>query len=148
MNDRTIHDELEEIRGNDPDGLLYPNTIVEYARNENTLLHERFEWDDEIAGENYRIWQARQLIVRVKIEAIKGHIIQAYVSLTSDRSDGGYRSMVEVLQDDDASGELLMDALEEFKRLEEKYKELKELRRIFQDIDAIRRKKKARTVKV
>jgi hypothetical protein len=42
-----------------------PEGVVEAARAETSPLHGFFEWDDNIAGEKYRLGQARDLIVRV-----------------------------------------------------------------------------------
>ena len=143
MNDNPLYDELEDIRKIDHEGLLRPEAIVEYAeKNRNSILHQSFEWDDGKAAYNYRLWQARQLIVRVTIEATEGRFIQAYVSLTSNRIKGGYRSMVEVFMNNDTREELLMDALEELNRIKAKYRELKELEKIFAEIDKVQRKSK------
>jgi hypothetical protein len=49
-------------------GELTPQSVVDEARPETAPLHSRFEWDDSIAGEKYRIVQAQQLIRAVKIE--------------------------------------------------------------------------------
>jgi hypothetical protein len=49
------------------DRKLTPAAVVEDARPETALLHEAFEWDDALAGEQYRLWQARQLIKAVRI---------------------------------------------------------------------------------
>jgi hypothetical protein len=49
-------------------GELTPQSVVDEARPETAPLHSRFEWDDSIAGEKYRIVQAQQLIRSVRIE--------------------------------------------------------------------------------
>jgi hypothetical protein len=37
-------------------------SIVDKARDENTALHACFEWDNTVAGEEYRLSQAREII--------------------------------------------------------------------------------------
>jgi hypothetical protein len=48
-------------------GRLTPALVVEEARPDDSPLHDRFEWDNEVAGEEYRRHQARQLIRSVKV---------------------------------------------------------------------------------
>jgi hypothetical protein len=53
--------ELETIRRN-AGGVLRPEDVVSFAADPDTELHSRFEWDDTEAAQQYRLWQARQLI--------------------------------------------------------------------------------------
>lgn len=41
--------------------------LLDASRSKDAPLHDQFEWDDSIAGENYRLEQARWLIQSVKI---------------------------------------------------------------------------------
>lgn len=115
-------------------GLLRPETVVEFARNPNTALHSRFEWDDTEAATKYRIWQARQLIkVVVNILPNENETeYQVFVSLKSDRlNGGGYRALVDVMSNDDQRKELLTQAHNDFKLWQKKYQQLKELAPVF-----------------
>lgn len=49
------------------DGVLTPVAVVDEARNPDSPLHGRFEWDDGVAAEQYRLSQAEVLIRRVRI---------------------------------------------------------------------------------
>ena len=51
-------------------GRLSPPDVIKEAESPDSLLHEFFEWDDTIAGDKYRMEQARKLIRRVKFEVI------------------------------------------------------------------------------
>jgi hypothetical protein len=131
-------------------GLLKPETVVEAARPETSPLHSRFEWDDSVAGEKYRIWQARQLI-RVTVEVCErtNEPMEVFVSLTTDRRPedteagdevaSGYRVMTEVLTDAELREQMLADALAELKWFKEKYKHLCELAEVFSAIDRVRK---------
>jgi hypothetical protein len=55
--------QLEELRRR---GSVGPEALVEEARAEASPLHHLFEWDDSVAGERYRLEQARQYIARVE----------------------------------------------------------------------------------
>ena len=117
-----------------------PEHVVEYAKNPDTVLHSKFEWDDEKAGHEYRIWQARQLF-RVYVAVIRDDLpaCNVFVSLKDDRygkeDRGGYRPMLEVLEDEELTGQLLDDARHEWNSYKTKYQGLKQLVTAFQTMD-------------
>ena len=127
------------------DGLLHPQDIVDAARPARSPLHRFFQWDDTKAAEEYRKWQARELL-QVTVEVIKtegGDIpMQVFCSLTTDRSDGGYRAMVDILGDKGMRAQLLADALRDLEIFSDRYKQLKELAAVFQSIRKVSRKLK------
>lgn len=123
-------------------GLLLPQSVVESARPTSSPLHSRFQWDDSVAAENYRIWQARQLI-RVVVEHIKGVAAptEVFVSLSPDRNEGrGYRVTTEVLSDEQMRGVMLQDALDELEVFKLKYRRLRELAVVFSAIKKVKKK--------
>ena len=61
----SVREELERIYNTG--GILTPAAVVDDARPEDAPLHSHFEWDDTVAGEQYRMVQARQLIRSVKV---------------------------------------------------------------------------------
>lgn len=103
-------DELERIR-EENDGLLTVAAVVEAAKDETSPLHKHFDWDDTHAAEKYREWQARTLIQKCKItiEHRPDTVIRAYVSVPSDRKEGGYRAVQDVLDDADLRESLLKE---------------------------------------
>lgn len=48
-------------------GSITPQQVVDFARDENTALHSKFEWDDTVAAENYRRDQARTILQSIVI---------------------------------------------------------------------------------
>ena len=129
--------ELEIIRGQNG-GILRPADIVAYARDENTALHSRFEWDDDAAAVQYRLEQARR-IVRYTVTVLPNHnkSVNAYVSLTSDRQNGdSYRHISDVLVDPLARQHLIRQALDEATAWRKRHADLVELAEIFDAIDA------------
>lgn len=68
MSGTTALDELRRIYSEN--GTLTPQMVVDAARPDEAPLHDRFEWDDSVAGEKYRLVQAGVLIrkAHVKIE--------------------------------------------------------------------------------
>jgi hypothetical protein len=125
--------EMESIRVRH-NGVLRPSDVVEYARDSGTALHDRFTWDDSEAADQYRLWQARELIA-VVVTLIPGADTEsrAYVSMLDDREKdgGGYRSLVSVLSETESRKRLVAEALAEFDRWKAKYEMLKELASIF-----------------
>lgn len=118
-------------------GQLLPEKVVEAARPNSSPLHNRFEWDDTEAAQQYRLWQARHLI-RVCVEYLPGVSTptEVFVSLSTDRVEGkGYRVMTEVLSREDSREQMLEDALAELNIFRLKYRRLKELSDVFEAID-------------
>jgi hypothetical protein len=96
--------ELEKIRDANPDGLLTTEATVESATVEDSPIHCEFTWDNEIAGHQHRLTQARTLIRMVKVinpSDVQKRSVPKYISLMTDRhrDGGGYRETNEVIQD-------------------------------------------------
>jgi len=143
-----VNEELEQIRRANG-GLLRPEDVVKFARNKRTALHSEFEWDDAKASAEYRLEQARK-VIRVAVELLPSphadqEPIRAYVSVASDRVQpgGGYRSITDVMTDDDLRAQIVNDALGEVKRWRRKYERLRELVPIFRAIDKVEAKQEA-----
>jgi len=122
-------EELEQIRTAN-DGMLRAADVVEFAKDPETALHERFEWDDSRAAYQHRLWQARELIrVVVHTHPAKEAPTRIYVSLADDRGNdgGGYRTLDDVMQCKTMRGALLKEARADMLRFEAKYRQLSEL---------------------
>lgn len=128
--------ELEKIRIANG-GMLKPEAVVDVARDTENPLHKHFTWDDTEAARERRLDQARQIIrlmVVVVHEAVPPQ--RKYVSLPVDRANGtGYRSIEDVLSDDQRRGELLRDVFERLAALKRKYAALSELAQIWEAVD-------------
>lgn len=92
-------------------GVLTTEAVLEDAEDEDSPLHSHFEWDDSKAAANYRKWQARELIAKVRItrEAGGDERVRVFVSVPSDRAEGGYRLMDDVANDEARMEELKAD---------------------------------------
>ena len=141
--------ELEEIAAANG-GLVRPEAVVEYARNPETALHSWFEWDDSKAAEKYRLHQARMRLRLVLTMHPKAEIkFRAVVSLKEDRYSGqGYRLTLDVMSESERREQILLEALAEFRAVEEKYRQYQELAEIFAAIErseALLRRKRVRS---
>ncbi|MFA4972871.1 MAG: hypothetical protein WC683_09675 [bacterium] len=133
----SVFDELEKLSRKHK-GALRPRDVVNFARDPKTALHEHFEWDDNLAAEEYRLEQARK-IIRVQIIQLDGHPlpIRAYVSLEKDRGRDSYRPITRVLEDKMLRAELMAQALREAKAWALRYEQLEELAEVFSAIEKI-----------
>lgn len=118
----SLRDSLQAIY--DQRGALTPRLVVDEARNEEHPLHSRFEWDDAVAGEKYRLDQAQRLIQVVKLSFTDGkgkeQSVRAYQSVR--REDGHtYVPSEEVVADPFLLQLVLMDMKREWKSLQERY---------------------------
>jgi hypothetical protein len=109
-------------------GELTPQIVVEEARPETAPLHGRFEWDDEIAGERYRLVQAAELIRSVRIifsdnKTGERKSVRGFHSLhqAGDTERGGYAPTEEIIQDELATKLLLRELKREIADLKKKY---------------------------
>ena len=145
-----IVDELHRI-ANENGGILRAEAVVAAARNKNSPLHPKFEWDDSEAAEQYRLWQARTLI-RVTVsytEDDKDKMpVRVFVSLTPDRKEngGGYRTMVSVMSNREQREQMLTDAHAEMDLFMAKYNALKELSEVFVAMKTVKARKAMFTV--
>lgn len=123
---------------------LMPADVVAFARNPKSALHSRFTWDNRAAADRYRILEARWLIEMVKVSVLGDdrEPVRVYVSLAQDRENarGGYRGLDDVLRNAQLRDALLGEALEDLRRVEERYGRLTELAAVFAEADRVRRK--------
>lgn len=136
-----ILDELIYIQ-NKNNGLLDPAAVVEFARDKNTLLHSKFEWDDKKAGHEYRLWQARK-IIQLELYVYKENVdsngipVRMFFSFTDERRNGGYRKITAILSDVELREKMLQQAKEEMVVFRKKYSALKELAGVFEAMDRL-----------
>jgi hypothetical protein len=119
-------------------GMISPDKVVAFAKNKKTALHHSFQWDDRKAGDQYRLWQARQ-IIRVHVAVIKDDTkpVRAYVSLQQDRGAKGYRRTVDVLASDELREMMLDEAKATMQLFANKYRTIKELSPVIHAIDSL-----------
>lgn len=127
-------DELEAIRTKAQDGLLRAKDVVDFARsNPDSKLHAHFEWDDSVAAEEFRLHQARGLIRAVITfqPATDGTPVRtrAYISLPSERVNGGGYRRIEQAQENPAMvGELIGEFKASLAGLHERFAQFRSIR--------------------
>ncbi len=142
MSDRTDGIATELLKLKNDSGVINPAEAVTWARtNRKSRLHAALEWDNDVAGERYRIWQVRSLI-SIHITDPDGG--RRFVSLSIDRKhDGsnGYRSLEDIAARPDLREIMLKDALADLERVQARYSKLSELQPVWEQADAVRQKR-------
>jgi hypothetical protein len=115
-------------------GILKPCDVITYAeRHKNSALYSQFTWDDSKAAHAHRLFQARQIILKVNVTINiqdKPITIRPFVSIHSDRyngAGGGYRNIIELKEEHILLAELQQQALDELRRIKDKYSMLTKL---------------------
>ncbi len=132
---------LTEIENTE--GYIKPASIVDASRLEDAPLHGCFEWDDTVAAEQHRNTQAQAIIRNIQVVRCQDEsevITRAFWSTENeDAADGrlAYRSIERVLGDERHSTYILEQALRELRAFSVKYRGVKELTAVIEEIDKV-----------
>ena len=120
-------------------GYLKPATVVMAAKARSSPLHPYFTWDNKAAAARWRLAQAGQLIAAVQLVRTNGHQLRtrAFVALSQQPGSRGYESITEILSDAEKYAQLLRRALQELELVRSRYAEVKELGRLFKELDRV-----------
>jgi hypothetical protein len=123
----TLRDHLQAIR--DQHGALTPVLVVETARDPEHPLHSRFEWDDSIAAEKWRLEQAGQLlrVVKLPTDPSRPDDLRAFVAVKGqDSHKADYVPTAEALADEFVRKLILRDMEREWRLLKRRYEHMRE----------------------
>lgn len=125
----SLRDQLQAVY--DEHGTLTPTLVVDAARPADHPLHDRFEWDDAIAGEAWRREQAQQLIRSVRVvvrEASEDGPEITVRAFHAIRSEAGhvYEPLERVQNNPFLSEMLLRDMEREWRQLRNRYEHMAE----------------------
>ena len=108
-----------------------PQQIVDKARNPDTELHKCFEWNDSIAAERFRLWQARdiccKLVIKEEVVPEDRPEVRVFVKTAAGEN---YKPTEIVVKHDGEYEQLLAQAWRELQIFKNKYKMLSELKEI------------------
>jgi hypothetical protein len=126
----SLRDHLQAIY--EQHGKLTPAVVLEEARSVEHPLHDRFEWDDDVAAEKWRKRQARELIRSVRIvykeatDTDPGKSIRAFHAVRGTDDESVYEPAEVIAEDPLLRAMLLRDAEREWKQLLRRYKDIAE----------------------
>lgn len=128
-------------------GVLNPHRVLEVARDPNHVLHPQFEWDNEAAGEAYRLAQVGALARRLRVTVIRENRETRQIQISTTRglqsrpsmrtSSGGYEPIDALLADADKRSELFAQVLRELSSYRRRYAELIELEQVWVAVDDV-----------
>jgi hypothetical protein len=113
----------------DEHGSLTPVLVVDVARDPAHPLHARFEWDDSIAGEKWRLEQAGQLLRVVKLpdDPHRPHDLRAFVAVKGTESRTSEYVPTEQAMGDEFTRRIVLASMErEWKALKRRYQHMSE----------------------
>ena len=131
-------------------GMLAPQDILREASTDRSPLHDWFDWHDEVAGEKWRLHQARLLLnsIRVKVMFEGGNrSYRKYLNVKVKQNGGFKRFYVEtnkIMKNPDLKEQILARAINEANYWKRTYDEYQELENIFQSINKTTKKLKKR----
>lgn len=132
-------EELERIEARD--GGVTPKALVDESRPPEAVLHPCFEWDDELAAEEYRRVQAAQIIRTVRVVQVSAagerQRTPAYVSVPQEDGHRAYVSAARALGAEESRLVVLADALSQLRGLQNRYRTLGELAGVWQALDTV-----------
>lgn len=119
---------------------LQPQIVVDESKPEEAPLHPVFEWDDELAANNYRVEQARNLVraIRIVDETGKQENPPVWVAVTiPETQERAYVETTKAWSQKDMRTEVLADAVKQLRGLQSRYRHLSELSEVFEAIDRL-----------
>jgi len=140
-----IKKELKRIE-QENNGILTPLMVVQAARAEDSILHPLFDWNDTVAANKHRLFQARSVINTISVTFV-GKKTDAYFSanvIINNEPIKAYFSAEKVFSDEELKRQVLETALQELKYWERKYKQLSELVKVI-DQEAVKEVEKRLT---
>jgi len=92
-----IGEELELIKSKET---LNPRSVVKKAKDRKSVLHNYFDWDDNVASEKWRLQQARSIVNHViEVVIIKGEQVEerAFFNVVAKNDKNVYVSLTEAI---------------------------------------------------
>lgn len=124
-NAQKVGEELEQIEKQDA---VSSKNVLTYARkNKDSELYKCFEWDNKIAGEKYRLFQASNIISSISIvinEKPKEKQKVYYKIRTEEKETGSFKNIKDILKNDAEYIAICNKAEDDLKKCTEKYHKL------------------------
>lgn len=123
--------ELETI---EVGGELTNKEVLSYAeKHQDSELHKCFDWDDEVAGNKWRLSQASTILSAItivtseKTDTTPEETVKAYVVIQNKDNEQKLKNISLVLQDDEEYTQLKKRAYKDLERCKDKYAKLIQL---------------------
>lgn len=122
----TLREHLQAIH--DQFGSLTPELVVETASDPKHPLHDRFDWDDTVAAQKWRLEQAGQLLrVTYRPDPTKPTDLRAFVAVKGEDSHRADYIPTETAMADPFTRQLVLRAMDrEWKAFKRRYQHMAE----------------------
>lgn len=116
--------------------------LLDNSRDPDSPLHSCFEWDDSVAAEKYRRWQAAHVInsitVTIKEDTMEPITTRLFINVqpVAPKKQGEFVGVNVVFNNPDYRNQVLSNALIELRNFQRKYQAYEELRGVFKAIDS------------
>ena len=121
-----------------PQGLT-AQTLLDASRPESAPLHDENEWCDEKAANEWRLHQSRHfinsLVLIREVSNESAPVASRAFCIANEASK--YEPILKIMQDTQKRASLLSAALHELKAFKQKYRQLSELRTVFEAAEEI-----------
>ncbi|MBR3688949.1 MAG: hypothetical protein IKL85_07740 [Lentisphaeria bacterium] len=114
---------------------LTARNLVDVSRAPEAPLHDEFEWDDSIAGEEWRKEQARHIIAHLIHVEANNEIPEHRAFFKIEKETSNYVPFESAIRNENSRQSLLDQALKEFTSFRRKYSVLTELAKVFEDTE-------------
>lgn len=126
---RDLRDELQAVRK--ANGFLTPEAVVQAATPDSHPLHNRFEWDDTVAGHRWRVHQAHELIRSVTVQrrdtSGEPKVVREYHAVRATEPPGYvYETLDEIAASETLTEIVLRDMEREWRQLFMRYERFQE----------------------
>jgi hypothetical protein len=112
-------------------GEVHAGEVVDAARRKSSVIHDAFEWDNEVAAEEFRKVTARELLRSITTVEIQSsgeeQKVRAFFAVTTETGSKAYVPTLRVLSMAEMRAELLESVLTQLETLRDKYSHLGEL---------------------
>ena len=117
--------------------------FLDESRASSSPTHDMFEWNDGIAAEKYRLEQARHIINSIELQIVSDEDIAkpafVNVEVKGTARTALYKNVECAFNNEEYKRNVLINALNELRAFERKYRSLEELAKIFSDIRELER---------
>jgi len=131
--------------------VLKPELVLEDAQKPSSPLHDCFEWNDTKAAHQHRLWQARMVINSIELvleyrDDRPSKSYRLFRSMPSEATEDGAseRYYLDLRDATEAEYEVLLsECARELKAVRDKYSELKEFGKVWQEFDRMMQAEKS-----
>ena len=121
-----------ELEGIERESELTNVSVLEYAKNnKNSELNKCFDWNDETAGEKWRLQQASNILSSISIvvnEQEPKETVKAFINIKTTEEKRVFKNVVSVIENDEEYTQLKERAKRDFISYKEKYNKILRLK--------------------